>query len=163
MLTGDWIWERFPTGTDKKRSSAPVDHYDMGDWPHFLRQPAWLERERVLEQEREHAALEYDALRKHLVAARARGGKSAKKLKRDDVFFEVGLTLRQKNPNKPAEWIAPRAHRQVNDRLRAEYRKLKEAAQHSCPPTVVKPLKLPRESTIYSYLRKNWARIAPPK
>jgi hypothetical protein len=120
---------------------------------------AWLAARKAARED----ALKHEQERKHRVGARARGGKSAPRQARDEVILEVGRALREKHPDKRADWLAPRAHVQVNDRLRTENRRRKEAAQHSSPPTVAKLLKLPRESTVYSWVRENWARIAPPK
>jgi hypothetical protein len=63
---------------------------------------------------------------------------------RENVILSVGLVFRQRHPDKSAKWIAPKAHKRINELLTARDE-----------PKI-------KESTVYSCLRKNWARIAPP-
>jgi hypothetical protein len=76
--------------------------------------------------------------------AHARGGRSETSRLTKTFTLAVGKQFRLRHPDQLARWIAGPTHKQVNKRLRARGK-----------PQV-------RWSTVYSYLRKNWARIAPP-
>jgi hypothetical protein len=76
--------------------------------------------------------------------AHAREEKAKNDRQRNDFILAVGMVFRQKHPDKTARWVAPRAHPKVNDMLKRRGK-----------PGI-------KESTVYSCLRKNWSRIAPP-
>jgi hypothetical protein len=120
----------------KRRKLIGDTFVDAGGWPHFLQGP-FIGRGRrggLYGDESESPA-----------ATDARKERSSRGQQREIFCCEVGRELRKKHPHKSARWIAPRAHGKVNELLLA--RRLKRI----------------RESTVYSYLRKNWALLAPPK
>ena len=105
-----------------------------GDWPYFLQAP-FIRRERGGPFADEPLPVDADEW--------ARQEKAKNDRQRDDFILAVGKVFRQRHPDESARWIAPRAHRKVNDLLRARKKQ---------------PIK---QSTVYTCLRKNWARIAP--
>jgi hypothetical protein len=117
----------------KRRKLIGDAFVDAGGWPYFLQGPFIR---------RGHGGLYGD---ESPAATDARKERSSRGQQREIFCCEVGRELRKKHPRKSARWIAPRAHGKVNELLRA------------------RGLKRVRESTIYSYLRKNWALLAPPK
>jgi hypothetical protein len=75
---------------------------------------------------------------------RAWKGRSSKRQQRETLTLAVGLQIRLRHPDQPARWVAGKTHGKLNKLLRARGE-----------------LQV-KQSTVYSYLRKNWARIAPP-
>jgi hypothetical protein len=76
--------------------------------------------------------------------AHARGGRSETSRLTETFTLAVGKQLRLRHPDQSPPRIAKKAHKKVNKLLQGRGRR--RAA----------------ESTVYSHLRKNWARIAPP-
>jgi hypothetical protein len=81
---------------------------------------------------------------RRLHGANTRKGRSAKSRLGENFTLAVGKQFRLGHPNQNAKWVAGKSHKRVNELLRARSEKQV------------------RWSTVYSYLRKNWARIAPP-